>query len=69
MTTVDSEENRIQDPRLLCVAALWETHHPLQIADWINTRFSLEGKFRWTYYHVENAHQTIARLDREGLWG
>lgn len=62
-------ENHPTGDHLKIVAALWETHHPSQIADAINTRYGYLGPLRWTYYHVENAHQTIARLDRGEMLG
>lgn len=56
-------------PMLMLVALMWENHHPLEIADRVNTTYRFYGVFRWGERHVYNARQEIARLDRDALEG
>ena len=63
MNSVHNAENSTLEPRYMMVAMMWSDYHPQEIAEAINTRFSLYGIWAWTERHVWNARQSMRDLD------
>jgi hypothetical protein len=51
------------------VRMMWQTHHPQQIADYLNTKYSLWGSRELDARAVENMKRRIDLLDRAEILG
>lgn len=64
MSIVDKSPTLAALSPIAMVAIMWESYHPRDIADAINTRFGFDYHRQWTEHHVWNARQELRGLDR-----